>query len=267
MAGQPLHLDQRPGRRRSAGPPPAHPGRAAVLGQPAGPVGGAGHGTGVPRGHRGPAGLGPASPVAVLPDLHPASLAQLAGAGFVHHRRLRRRPGLVRDRLPGRVGGAAAGGCGSRHPAGPRHGVLHRVPVRAGQGPGLVAEPAAGPSPGRAGRAGRRGRDTALRPLARPGARSDRGRGAAGRRRRRPRPARRRGDHRHPSCRARAPGGRRHDPGPVRPVLLAGPGCGRCRDRGAVDRRGRRPAGPARPAGLLACEHAYVQAGQSVPLA
>ena len=198
LAGQPVHLDQGPGGGRPAGPADPDPDRASVLGQPAGQVGGPGDSVGVPRGYRGAADLGPAPPLAVLPDLHPASLAQLAGTRVVHHRRLRRRRRGVPDRLPGRIGGPAAGRRGFRHPAGPGYGVLHRVPVRPGQGQGPVAEPAAGPAPGRAGRAGRRRRDLAVRALARPSLRRDRDGGAARRGRGRARAARRRGDHRSP---------------------------------------------------------------------
>ncbi len=48
-------------------------------------------------------------------------------------------------------------------------------------------------------------------------------------------------------------------------LLLAGLGAGRRRGRRAVDRAWR--PRPLALAGLLAYEHAYVQAGQSVPLA
>ena len=50
-------------------------------------------GAGVPGPHRRPAGRRPEAPGAVLPDLHPASLAQLAGARGVHPGRVRRHRG------------------------------------------------------------------------------------------------------------------------------------------------------------------------------
>ena len=68
-------------------------------------MGGAGRGAGVPRRDRGAADLGPEAPDALLPDLHPAALAQLAGAGrrsssAVTARSLAGVPG--RGRWPGR---------------------------------------------------------------------------------------------------------------------------------------------------------------------
>ena len=92
LAGQPVHLDQghRGRRLRSC------PSLLALAGLPR--LGRARCAAGrrrslalaLPRGHRRAADRGPQAPAAVLPDLHPASLAELAGARLVHHRRLRR---------------------------------------------------------------------------------------------------------------------------------------------------------------------------------
>ena len=98
---------------------------------------------GLPGGHRRAADLGSQAPAAVLPDLHPASLAQLAGPRLVHHRRLRRGGRRCTCWPRWRARRRPAGARRDRAAAGAGHCGLHRVPVRAGQGPGPVAEPAA----------------------------------------------------------------------------------------------------------------------------
>ena len=84
--------------------------------------------------HRGPADLGPEAPAALLPDLHPASLAELAGPRVVHHRWLRGRGHRLPARITDRVGAHPAGRRGLAMPLGDRRRLLHRVPVRPGQG-------------------------------------------------------------------------------------------------------------------------------------
>ena len=102
LAGQPLHLDQGvaagallaplllvlAGRRLGR---PAGAGRRPRWRWPSSP--------------HGPAALGPAPSGALLPDLHPAAVAELARARRVHPRRLRRGGGAVpaRRRWPART--------------------------------------------------------------------------------------------------------------------------------------------------------------------
>ena len=90
LAGQPVHLDQVRRRRRLRGAGRARLRRAPGLGERRGALGRAAAGAGVPGGDRRAADRRPQAPDAVLPDLHPASLAELAGARFGHPRRLRR---------------------------------------------------------------------------------------------------------------------------------------------------------------------------------
>ena len=75
---------------------------APRLGERRRALGRAGAGAGVPGGDRRAADRRPQASAAVLPDLHPASLAELAGARFGHPRRLRRGRGPVPGRGPGR---------------------------------------------------------------------------------------------------------------------------------------------------------------------
>ena len=63
------------------------------LGKRRGALGRAAAGAGVPGGDRRAADRRPQAPAAIPPDLHPASLAELAGARGVHPRRFRRRRG------------------------------------------------------------------------------------------------------------------------------------------------------------------------------
>ena len=150
-------------------PAAARPGRLRSLGRPGGPLGGAAAwrwpSSRVTGGaaDRGPQASGP-----LLPDLHPASVAELAGPRRVHHRRLRRRVlALHLLAAPGWRGrGSAAVARRDRAAARVATAVLHRVPVRAGQGARSLAEPAAAAAPAGAGRAGRRGRAAAVRRLA-----------------------------------------------------------------------------------------------------
>ena len=104
LAGQPLHVDQEHRRRRIPVGRAAGADRSARLVGRGHPLGGSGDGAGLPRHHRGVADLGSQAPVALLPDLHQAPLVELVGQGRVHHRRLRR------DRR------AVSGGVGARPP-------------------------------------------------------------------------------------------------------------------------------------------------------
>src|ERR1019366_1345548 len=241
LAGQPVHLDEGRGCGRDGGTADPHPRRPRAVGQPAGQVGGPGPGAGIPGPNGNPADLGPAPPVAVLPDFHPAPVAQLARAGIVHPRRLWRRRHGVPAGLADRFRGHAPGRGVPRRCAGARHRLLHGVPGRSSQGPRLVAEPAAGTASCRAGG-------------------GDRRRGAAVRCRDRPRAPGGGRDHHHAPDRARPPGRQGDDAGPVRPVLLARPHRRSCGDRRAVGRRGRRPVRAARPA----CARARLRAGWPV---
>ena len=218
--------------------------------------------------HRGAADRRPGAPGPVLPDLHPAALAELAGPRLVHARRLRRRGqrSTCSPSLAGRTGarqvlagiGAAAGRpprratprtCSPR----PRRRDLWQSPLLA---PHLAVQAAlAGaaailPLLALAG-AGQPG-GTACEVVLAVGGRAARD------------PRRRRGDA--AACdRARAPGRQRDDPGPLRAVLLAG--AGRAWPVAIAAPWIGVAAVPFALAGLLAHEHAYVQAGQSVPLA
>ena len=182
-------------------------------------------GAGLPRGHRRAADLGSQAPAALLPDLHPAPLAQLAGPRLLHHRRLRRR-GWRCTSWPRSAAGPVPGRCwpGSALPLALATAVLHRVPVRPGQGPRPVAEPAAARRTSPSRRCWPARGDPPVRGLAvaRPG--GHRRRGDPGCRRRGPRAAGGRRDDAAACDRARPPGHRGDGARPVRLVLLARPG-------------------------------------------
>ena len=268
LAGQPLHLDQG-GRPRVPCWSPLILILAGllVLGRLTGPLGGARGGPGLPRPDRDPADLGPEPPVAVLPDLHPAALAQLAGARGVRHRRVRRSGRAVPARLAGRrVHPSSRWPPGSALPFALATACYTAYLFAQAKARDLWQSPLLAPHLAVQAVLAGAAATLAVRPVARPAARGDRRRGAAGRRGRRTRRcwcwARSRVT---ASDRARPPGRGRDDPGPVRALVLARPGrASRWRSSapwiGAV-------AVPFALAGLLAHEHAYVQAGQSVPLA
>ena len=154
LAGQRLHLDQVDRSRELRGTGRARLRWRPGLGERRRALGGAGAGAGLPGRHGRPADHRPQAPDALPPDLHPAALAELAGARDVHRGRLRHGRGAVPGGRPDRVRAGPAGPGRRGAAAGRRGGRLHRVPVRPGQSARHVAEPAASPAPGGAGRAG-----------------------------------------------------------------------------------------------------------------
>ena len=204
-------------------------------------------------------------PLALPLHLHSAAAEELARPRGVRHQRVRRDPGAPlrgRSGRPRRPGPAPRGGRPAPRRADRR---LHRVPLRPGEGARPLAEPAPAAAPRRPGRPRRVGDPAPRRHRARAGGGRDAG-GLAGRGLGRPPPPRRRRDHPHPPDRPRAAGGARDVRRPVRRLLLDRR---RARRRGPGWRRSsaRSPRLALPCVGLLAHEHAYVQAGQSVPLA
>ena len=268
MAGQPLHLDQEDRRRRVPASrccwsPACWAGTTAWPGWAA-PV----LALALPRRHRGPADLGSQAPVALLSDLHPASLVELVGPRRVHHRRLRRRGHRatccgITDRRPPRPARSLGGLRACRWPSAPpvytaylfaqaKARDLWQSPLLAPHlavqavvaGAARCCRSPAWLSPDR-GVAGARGWSWPRPPRSICSWSRARSTLAA---RHRPRPA---GDARMRRGRYRGP---------------FGPGSPSSRPRSAAPWIGI-VAAPLALAGLLAHEHAYVQAGQSVPLA
>ncbi len=133
-----------------------------------------------------------------------------------------------------------------------RDGVLHRLPLRPGQGPRPLAEPAAARASCRAGGTRGRGGAVAVRLVALTGRRCARARGGARGRRGRPPPPRLDGDEPAARHRPRRPCHPRDGPGPLLAGLHGGRRRGGRRDRGAVDRRRRRSVRSHRVAGARA---------------